>query len=409
MPTRELVFQISTVLDSLLKYSTKDDNKHWIVHGVCSGGESRKSEKARLRKGVSILVCTPGRLLDHLKTTEAFRNSLQIRWLVLDEADELLHLGFEETLSEILEILGTVELREVPGLPSKRQTILCSATIEGGVEKLAKETLVDPIFINCDDENGSRSNPNPAETQDSSTNLTSNVVTTNTNTSTMPVELHQYYVLSPAKLRLVNLIGLLKFISVRDCKIIVFLATGDSVDWHFHLFHNALRSTDMNPETQSSNDTPVDKLESDEKGSNSTAPVYDDLPRLREGYTSKLFPQSRLFKLHGSMAQSERNAVFQGYQTTQNAILFCTDVAARGIDVPDISHVVQYDPPGDVRDYVHRVGRTARLGRKGDAYCFLLPSEVDYLDLLEDLNCTLKEQPTKPLLETLIPLKSIVF
>lgn len=116
VPTRELAQQISSVLEKLLCYnsainnaSTSNDKmpiriRHWIVSGIVTGGEKRKSEKARLRKGNTILVCTPGRLLDHLKTTDSF-NVGNVRWLVLDEADNLLSLGFEQTLKEILEIL----------------------------------------------------------------------------------------------------------------------------------------------------------------------------------------------------------------------------------------------------------------------------------------------------------------
>jgi ATP-dependent RNA helicase DDX31/DBP7 len=109
VPTRELAQQISTVLEKILSYSSGTSEKetrlrHWIVSGIVTGGEKRKSEKSRLRKGNSILVCTPGRLLDHLKTTDSFIVG-NVRWLVLDEADNLLSLGFEQTLKEILQIL----------------------------------------------------------------------------------------------------------------------------------------------------------------------------------------------------------------------------------------------------------------------------------------------------------------
>jgi ATP-dependent RNA helicase DDX31/DBP7 len=110
VPTRELAQQISMVLESLLKYTSDSEHKHWIVSGLITGGESKKSEKSRLRKGINILVATPGRLLDHLKTTESFYVG-NLRWLVLDEADNLLHLGFEETLKEILLILNQTGLK----------------------------------------------------------------------------------------------------------------------------------------------------------------------------------------------------------------------------------------------------------------------------------------------------------
>lgn len=133
---------------------------------------------------------------------------------------------------------------------------------------------------------------------------------------------------------------------------------------------------------------------------------YNDLPKLRAGYDAKHLPNCKLFKLHGSMQQSERHAVYTGYSPSSNytKILFCTDVAARGLDLPDVSDIIQYDPPADVRDYIHRIGRTARLGKEGQAFIFLLPSEAEYLDLLEDYHCHVTEEPMVPILETLIPL-----
>jgi ATP-dependent RNA helicase DDX31/DBP7 len=209
VPTRELAQQIAQVLENLLRYTrvpeTEENNqycRHWIVSGILVGGESKKSEKARLRKGINILVCTPGRLLDHLKTTESFQVG-NLRWLVLDEADNLLHLGFEETLRDILVLLnekGNTAVQsgirqKVPRLPFQRQTILCSATIEGGVEKLAQESLRNPIFIKveCSDKP-----PNDSLAVESSDIIQ------------IPKQLKQLYVMSPAKLRLVNLIGLLR-------------------------------------------------------------------------------------------------------------------------------------------------------------------------------------------------------
>lgn len=97
-PTRELGLQIFEVTQSLLQYTP------WVVPCLLTGGEKKKSEKARLRKGVSILVSTPGRLLDHLETTTAF-NVRPLRWLVLDEADRLLDMGFEKKLSLIMQTL----------------------------------------------------------------------------------------------------------------------------------------------------------------------------------------------------------------------------------------------------------------------------------------------------------------
>jgi hypothetical protein len=108
-PTRELCTQIADVLNKITKCCI------WIVGGSMTGGENRKSEKARLRKGISILVSTPGRLLDHLRATESF-NLKKLRWIVLDEADRLLDMGFEQT---ILESLSLIRGERLPGLKEK--------------------------------------------------------------------------------------------------------------------------------------------------------------------------------------------------------------------------------------------------------------------------------------------------
>ncbi|KAJ3255384.1 ATP-dependent RNA helicase dbp7 [Boothiomyces macroporosus] len=393
-PTRELAQQIATVLESLLHYTINASEngtrfKHWIVSGILVGGESKKSEKARLRKGINILVATPGRLLDHLKTTESF-NTGNLRWLVLDEADNLLHLGFEETLRDILKILNEKGRKAIESearakikhMPFERQTVLCSATIEGGVQKLAEESLRDPVFIKAE----SKQENTESGENDSSISI--------------PKQLKQLYVLSPAKLRLVNMIGLIRKITNSGKlprKIIIFLATGDSVDWHFDIL---ARISEMQNTEQDDKDFEFDP-EAEIK------PVeYNDLPKLRAGYDAKHLPNCKLFKLHGSMQQSERHAVYTGYSPSSNytKILFCTDVAARGLDLPDVSDIIQYDPPADVRDYIHRIGRTARLGKEGQAFIFLLPSEAEYLDLLEDYHCHVTEEPMVPILETLIPL-----
>jgi ATP-dependent RNA helicase DDX31/DBP7 len=164
----------------------------------------------------------------------------------------------------------------------------------------------------------------------------------------------------------------------------VFFSTGDSVDWHFELMQKMFREA-----------THENSIE--EK----------DLEIASNGNVSALFPESILFKLHGSLEHKDRQTVYSGFSAPilhTSSILFCTDVAARGIDVPDVTNIIQYDPPGDVRDYIHRIGRTARVGREGSSHIFLLPSESEYLDLLEDFKCILKEQAMVDNLQCLIPL-----
>lgn len=149
-PTRELCKQISVVLEGLLRCA------HWIVAGTVIGGEKKKSEKARLRKGLNILVATPGRLADHLENTQALDVS-NVRWLVLDEGDRLMELGFEQELQGIINKLDARQRpSRIPGVPTKRATILCSATLKMNVQKLGEISLKDAVHIKADpaDEDG---------------------------------------------------------------------------------------------------------------------------------------------------------------------------------------------------------------------------------------------------------------
>ncbi|KAJ3300819.1 ATP-dependent RNA helicase dbp7 [Borealophlyctis nickersoniae] len=453
-PTRELAKQIESVLIQLLQYrrSTKSGeekegespkHRHWIVPGIVIGGESKQSEKARLRKGVNILVATPGRLLDHLQTTQSFDTG-NLRWLVLDEADNLLELGFEETLRDILRLLG--ERRKaavaagyrmrVNAWPAGRQTILCSATMREGIQRLAEETLDNPEFVRADGKAAKSKEPTiPSgqkdegmDVKDAAKEADGGKVNGEANASTkaekkvdaktkaekkaaaalaeqdtqhtVPVQLKQTYIVSPAKMRLVTLAALLRTLtkSDRPCKVIVFTSCCDSVDFHYHVLANGHKAPARHPDKE---EEEGDKESSDEidgnedKEGKSRNQLSESTPRgsalapvdknhlQTAGAETPLLPSALLFKLHGNLPQAARAAAYKTFcATTRPAILICTDVAARGLDLPDVTDIIQYDPPGDVKDYVHRIGRTARLGREGQAVLVLLPGEVEYLDVL---------------------------
>src|SRR3990167_5969345 len=149
VPTRELVIQIMEVANVLVKQFS------WIVCGSLMGGESKKKEKARLRKGIQVLVATPGRLLDHLNNTQSFITN-NLKTLILDEADRLLDLGFDQILKQIVFILEQrLNAAPTPSLPTSptpsRQNVLISATLDSRIQKLANFILSDPVFINLAD------------------------------------------------------------------------------------------------------------------------------------------------------------------------------------------------------------------------------------------------------------------
>ncbi|KAI8064790.1 P-loop containing nucleoside triphosphate hydrolase protein [Gilbertella persicaria] len=396
-PTRELAQQVLGVLTTLVNLPRpKDENLrrlHWIVPGIVIGGDSKAKEKARLRKGINVLVSTPGRLLDHLENTKSFDIS-HLKWLVLDEADRLLDLGFEESLKKIMSIIdqrtkseGSSKFKQLMGnkyWPTKRQTVLCSATLRDDVKELAGWSLVKPAFVSGTDAKQDASKMferNEDEEMKFST----------------PNQLKQTHIIIPAKLRLITLLALLRSCfydrqqrKSLNSKVIVFFSCCDSVDFHYDLFSNAgkpILDEDSDDDEQDESkimknalskivgkQKAVRKNKKTEEKSKEPEPVSQ---------ISTLLLDKLVFRLHGDLNQQVRSQTFAEFSKAKAGVLFCTDVAARGLDLPNVDRIVQYDVPTDLKDYVHRVGRTARLGKAGEATLFLLPSEMEYLDILK--------------------------
>lgn len=378
-PTRELCRQISTVLENLLRCV------HWIVAGTVTGGEKKKSEKARLRKGLNILVATPGRLADHLENTEVLDVS-GVRWLVLDEGDRLMELGFEEEIKGIVKKLEEQRVRAgrsnnggglIPRLPERRTTVMCSATMKMTVQRLGEISLKNAVHIKAESETPSADQPT-GETKD-------------TEEFSAPAQLKQSYAIVPAKQRLVTLAALLKRTFARRgsvMKAIVFLSCADSVNFHFEVFARDISVSDLYSPNQ-----PLGNIsnKNTEKPSQQTPhppqPPLPTLPTVSQTptLTNPLNPKLTLHKLHGSLAQPLRTATLSAFTRSQHpCILLCTDVASRGLDLPNIDLVIEYDPPFSSDDHLHRVGRTARAGREGGAIIFLMPGgEEGYVEILK--------------------------
>lgn len=291
-PTRELSMQTFGVLQELLKY-------HHHTYGLIIGGSNRKEEVKKLAKGINILVATPGRLLDHLQNTNDFLFK-NLQCLIIDEADCLLNIGFEEELKQILKLL-----------PKKRQTILFSATLSPKTEDLARLSLKkEPLYIGVDDN------------KDEATN----------------VGLEQGYVVVPSEKRFHLLFTFLK--KNKNKKVMVFFSSCMSVKYHHELLN------------------------------------YIDLP---------------VMCIHGKQKQAKRTQTFFQFSNAESGILLCTDVAARGLDIPLVDWIVQYDPPDDPKEYIHRVGRTARAGSSGHGLLILRPEELGFLRFLKQAKVTLNE------------------
>lgn len=345
-PTRELAVQIHSVLETILRCH------HHLVPGVVVGGEKKKSEKARIRKGVNILVATPGRLADHLENTTSLDVS-QVRWLILDEGDRLVELGFQETITKITDHLTqhsrVSASQKWEQLPSRRVNVLCSATMPDDVKQFGSTILEKPEMISID--RASEIN------------------------ATAPDQLVLKVLTVPPKLRLVTLAACLKNVKITSTEVsrsIVFLSCANSVDYHFDVFAHGGTTTKLKSDDEEDDD---EEEEGKEKASKSSEVVSSTAPQINEN--------SVVFRLHGSLSQQLRSATIQAFvsnaeqNSNKNFILLCTDVASRGLDMPNISSVVEYDPPFTVDDHLHRIGRSARLGKEGEATIFLLPGEEE--------------------------------
>ncbi|KAE7998410.1 hypothetical protein FH972_002956 [Carpinus fangiana] len=367
VPTRELCMQVYEILQKLLH------RFHWIVPGYITGGENRSKEKARLRKGISILVATPGRLLDHLKNTTSFLHT-NLRWIIFDEADRY---SLNPTNAGLYDLLGSrkkghVGKENADSYNSKpqRQNVLLSATLNEKVNHLAKISLENPVMIGLDDKKiqpvlsfkGLGSNVNdefehPVKSTSSSIG-----------DFRVPDQLVQRYVKVSCGSRLAVLLSILKHLFERGTsqKIVVFFSTCDAVDFHYYLLSAFKFSAYSQPDEE-----------------------------LRQ-----MFVRCKTFRLHGNMKQEDRRTTFQAFKTENLSLLLSTDIAARGLDFPEVRFIIQYDSPGEATEYVHRVGRTARLGERGDSLLFLQPVEVDYLRHLEKHGISLTEYPLLKVLDS---------
>ncbi|XP_029458335.1 probable ATP-dependent RNA helicase DDX10 isoform X2 [Rhinatrema bivittatum] len=275
-PTRELAYQTFEVLRKVGK-------NHEFSAGLIIGGKDLKQESERINR-TNILVCTPGRLLQHMDETSYFHAS-SLHMLILDEADRILDMGFAETMNAIVE-----------NLPQKRQTLLFSATQTKSVKDLARLSLKDPEYV---------------------------WVHEKAKFST-PATLEQKFVVCDLQQKVNLLYSFLR--SHLKKKSIVFFASCKEVQYLFRVFC-----------------------------------------RLRPGIP--------VLALHGKQQQMKRIEVYNDFVRKKAAVLFATDIAARGLDFPAVNWVLQLDCPEDASTYIHRVGRTARYKEGGEALLVLLPSE----------------------------------
>jgi ATP-dependent RNA helicase RhlE len=279
-PTRELAAQILKELEELAVHTP-------ITAAAIFGGVGMGPQEHAFRSGVDVIVATPGRLLDHLKYPYAKLD--KIEYLVLDEADRMLDMGF---LPDIRRVLSYI--------PAKRQTLFFSATMPAPIVTLTRELLHNPATINLERKAG----PAVGITQ-----------------AVYPV---------PQELKSSLLVALLERGAMQEA--LVFTRTK----------HRANR-------------------------------LWEHLEK--RGVS--------VARIHGNRSQAQRTDALEGFKSGRYRVLVATDIAARGIDVEALGHVVNFDVPAMPEDYIHRVGRTARAEMTGEAYTFVSPEEMDDLRAIE--------------------------
>lgn len=280
-PTRELAVQVCA---SFKKYAARIKGLKTLV---LYGGQDYGIQLRGLSRGAHIIVGTPGRVMDHIKRTTL--NLDAMKCLVLDEADEMLRMGFKEDVEWILE-----------QAPEKRQIALFSATIPDDIKAISKRFLHDPIEISILEK-----------------------------TATVENTRQRYWVAN----RLHKLDALSRILEAEPFDAVLIFAR-----------------------------TKMDTVE------------------LSEQLQTRGFATAAL---NGDVAQNQRERIIEQLKSGKLSIIVATDVAARGLDVDRISHVINYDAPQDPETYVHRVGRTGRAGRSGEAILFLSPREKRVLQIIE--------------------------
>ena len=341
-PTRELAMQTWRVCKELCE-ATKLTPPLLLVGGGSGGGSSvnhrpvTEDLKTFQKDGSDIVICTPGRMEDIL-TRYSVMDVSELEILILDEADVLLFgkTVVDQTIANILN-----------KLPKMRRTGIFSATTTFTNNKSIKPLLQragmrNPVLVNVQIAAKSVSSEQP---EDANKQVKSKKTSQANALTYTPTSLTNYYLVTKLEEKISRLSAFLK--SHRDEKIIVFFVTCACVDFYGSTLHQILKSENVDIEL-----------------------------------------------LHGKLVQKRREKAMERFRDVKTGgALFCTDVAARGLDVADVDWVVQVDAPQDPSQFVHRVGRSARAGRKGSSLVFLTDKEEAYVDLLANRQVALTELP----------------
>jgi ATP-dependent RNA helicase RhlE len=291
-PTRELVIQVAGEARKLTAHTS-------LRVASVYGGARMKKQIDQLRRGVDIVVATPGRLMDHMRRKNVRFDDLQI--LVLDEADRMLDMGFLPDIKQI-----------VYAMPRERQTMLFSATMPPAISALARRFQRDPAYIEV-----ALAKP--------------------------PEAIRQALYPVPRHLKVDLLVAMINGLDVQS--MLVFTRTKQEAD----IVTRQLTESGIS-----------------------------------------------VASIHGDLKQRERIAALEGFRSNKHRVLIATNIAARGLDIEGISHVINYDVPDQAENYVHRVGRTARADAEGDAITLVTPDDEPLIYRIEYLLGYKIERKTLP-------------
>lgn len=319
LPTRELAIQVFEVINKIGKY-------HNFSVGMVIGGNDYEKERYVV-SNMNILIGTPGRVLQHMSESYMF-NADNLKMLVIDEADRILDEGFEEELLKLLNYL-----------PKNRQTMLFSATLTRNLKRLVKIHMRSPEYINLSNtdsvlnaiENINKNELSIMKVNNNNSNNTTN--DNNSNDLIIPKNLNQFYTIVEPEDRINILYSFLKTHKTSKC--LVFVSSRKQVRYFTEVFKH-----------------------------------------LKLGM---LF-----LDIHGKQKQGKRSSTFYTFSQKRNSVvLFATDIASRGVDFPAIDWVIQLDPPEDISQYIHRVGRTARYKSDGNSVLFVSEKENNFINELK--------------------------
>jgi ATP-dependent RNA helicase DDX23/PRP28 len=322
-PTRELAQQIDNEAKKLMLYTN--------YHSICIvGGQDIEQQGMNLRKGIHLVTGTPGRLVDCLASNYLVLN--QCNYIILDEADRMVHMGFEQALTTVLDSMGGLIHKDnqkkkitsnndnvnvnddgygTINLANVRVTAMFSATMSPEVERIAKRYLKQPAIIKIGDEDSGK--------------------------------------------------------NIRIDQQIIWITEGQKKS----RLNDMLRRLNINENNHNHNDNDIN---------NKKVIVFVNAKKQADVVGRNLEKENfAVAVLHGGKSQDVRESTLESFRNGQYNILVATDVAGRGLDIPDVSHVYNYDCPSKIEPYTHRIGRTGRAGKTGIAITFLTDNDVDIM------------------------------